>query len=84
MKFGLFYELSVPRPWNRESEKTVYDRCLEQVKLADELGFDSVFAVEHHFLEEQVLNSLRLFAREVIPQFGKIVIDAPEAAAGGQ
>jgi alkanesulfonate monooxygenase SsuD/methylene tetrahydromethanopterin reductase-like flavin-dependent oxidoreductase (luciferase family) len=52
VKFGLFYEISVPRPWNRESEKTVYDRCLEQVKLADELGFDSVFAVEHHFLEE--------------------------------
>ncbi len=52
MKFGLFYEISVPRPWTRESEKTVYDRCLEQVKLADELGFESVFAVEHHFLEE--------------------------------
>jgi len=52
MKFGLFYELSVPRPWTRESEKTVYDRAIEQVKLADELGFNSVFAVEHHFLEE--------------------------------
>lgn len=24
MKFGLFYELSVPRPWTRESERTVY------------------------------------------------------------
>jgi hypothetical protein len=22
MKFGLFYELSVPRPWTRESERT--------------------------------------------------------------
>jgi alkanesulfonate monooxygenase SsuD/methylene tetrahydromethanopterin reductase-like flavin-dependent oxidoreductase (luciferase family) len=52
MKFGLFYEISVPRPWTRETEKTVYDRCLEQVRLADELGYDSVFAVEHHFLEE--------------------------------
>ena len=52
MKFGLFYEISVPRPWGPETEKTVYDRCLEQVKLADELGFDHVWAVEHHFLEE--------------------------------
>ena len=52
MKFGLFYEISVPRPWERDTEKIVYDRCLEQVKLADELGFDSVWAVEHHFLEE--------------------------------
>jgi alkanesulfonate monooxygenase SsuD/methylene tetrahydromethanopterin reductase-like flavin-dependent oxidoreductase (luciferase family) len=52
MKFGLFYELSVPRPWTRESERTVYQNALEQVKLADELGFDYVWAVEHHFLEE--------------------------------
>src|SRR5262252_6129152 len=52
MKFGLFYELSVPRPWTRESERTVYNNALEQVKLADALGFDQVWAVEHHFLEE--------------------------------
>jgi alkanesulfonate monooxygenase SsuD/methylene tetrahydromethanopterin reductase-like flavin-dependent oxidoreductase (luciferase family) len=52
MKFGIFYELSVPRPWTRESEHTVYKNALEQVKLADELGFDYVWAVEHHFLEE--------------------------------
>ena len=38
MKFGLFYELSVPRPWTRESERTVYNNALEQVRLADELG----------------------------------------------
>ncbi|MGH7841596.1 MAG: LLM class flavin-dependent oxidoreductase [Candidatus Binataceae bacterium] len=52
MKFGIFYEISVPRPWSRESEKQVFDNCLEQVVLADELGFDSVWCVEHHFLEE--------------------------------
>src|SRR4026207_24517 len=52
MKFGLFYELSVPRPWTRESGRTVYQNALEQVRLADELGFDQVWAVEHHFLEE--------------------------------
>jgi alkanesulfonate monooxygenase SsuD/methylene tetrahydromethanopterin reductase-like flavin-dependent oxidoreductase (luciferase family) len=52
MKFGLFYELSVPRPWTRESERTVYMNALEQTRLADELGFDQVWAVEHHFLEE--------------------------------
>ncbi len=52
MKFGIFYEISVPRPWGPETERTVYERCLEQVRLADELGFDQVWAVEHHFLEE--------------------------------
>ena len=43
MKFGLFYEISIPRPWTPEKERTVYNNCLEQVKLADELGFDQQF-----------------------------------------
>ena len=53
MKFGLFYEISIPRPWTRETERTVYNNCLEQVKLADELGFDHVWAVEHVEIEHQ-------------------------------
>jgi alkanesulfonate monooxygenase SsuD/methylene tetrahydromethanopterin reductase-like flavin-dependent oxidoreductase (luciferase family) len=52
VEFGLFMELSVPRPWTAESERQVYENALEQVRLADELGFDYVWAVEHHFLEE--------------------------------
>ena len=46
MKFGIFYEISVPRPWTDGKEKQVYDNCLEQVRLADELGFNNVWAVE--------------------------------------
>ena len=52
MKFGIFYELSVPRPWTPESERSVYMNALEQVRVADEVGFEQVWAVEHHFLEE--------------------------------
>ncbi len=52
MKFGIFFEISVPRPWGPDTEYKVYQNCLEQVRLADELGFDQVWAVEHHFLEE--------------------------------
>lgn len=52
VKFGIFYEISVPRPWTEGREKQVYDNCLEQVRVADEVGFDVVWAVEHHFLEE--------------------------------
>lgn len=52
MKFGIFFEISVPRPWGPETEYTVYQNCLEQARLADELGFDQAWAVEHHFLEE--------------------------------
>ncbi|MEL6983624.1 MAG: LLM class flavin-dependent oxidoreductase, partial [Actinomycetota bacterium] len=52
MKFGIFFELSVPRPLTRGSEQQVYQEALEQCRLADALGFDHVWAVEHHFLEE--------------------------------
>jgi alkanesulfonate monooxygenase SsuD/methylene tetrahydromethanopterin reductase-like flavin-dependent oxidoreductase (luciferase family) len=52
MKFGIFFEISVPRPWGPGVEKRVYDHCLEQTVVADEVGFDYVWAVEHHFLEE--------------------------------
>jgi len=52
MRFGIFFELSVPRPLTRGAEQQVYADALEQAVLADELGFDWVWAVEHHFLEE--------------------------------
>ena len=52
MKFGIFHELSVAKPWHARSEYDVYHNALEQVELADELGFDQAWAVEHHFLEE--------------------------------
>jgi alkanesulfonate monooxygenase SsuD/methylene tetrahydromethanopterin reductase-like flavin-dependent oxidoreductase (luciferase family) len=51
MKFGIFFELSVPRPLTRGMEQTVIANALEQSRLADELGFDVIWAVEHHFLE---------------------------------
>jgi alkanesulfonate monooxygenase SsuD/methylene tetrahydromethanopterin reductase-like flavin-dependent oxidoreductase (luciferase family) len=52
VKFGVFFELSVPRPFTREGErKSVFD-SIEQAVLAEELGFDQCWNVEHHFLEE--------------------------------
>lgn len=52
MKIGLFYELQTPRPWDVASEHRMIHEALEQVALADEIGVDYVWAVEHHFLEE--------------------------------
>ena len=52
MKFGLFYELSTPRPFTIENQRMVFENAIEQTVLADQLGFDSVWCVEHHFLEE--------------------------------
>ncbi len=52
MKFGIFYEHQLPRPWSDDSEARLVRDALEQVELADRLGIDYVWEVEHHFLEE--------------------------------
>jgi alkanesulfonate monooxygenase SsuD/methylene tetrahydromethanopterin reductase-like flavin-dependent oxidoreductase (luciferase family) len=52
MKFDLLYELQIPKPHDARSEWRAYKQALEQIELADRLGFDTVWAVEHHFLVE--------------------------------
>ncbi|HLG01286.1 MAG TPA: LLM class flavin-dependent oxidoreductase [Acidimicrobiia bacterium] len=52
MKFGIFYEHQLPRPWDADSEHRLLKDALEQVELADRLGIQYVWEVEHHFLEE--------------------------------
>jgi len=52
MKFGIFYEHQLPRPWTDGAELTLYQEALDQVELADRLGIDYAWEVEHHFLEE--------------------------------
>ncbi len=52
MKFGVFYEHQYPRPWTENGEATLLHEALDQVELADKLGIDYAWEVEHHFLEE--------------------------------
>ena len=52
MRFGIFYEHQIPRPWGDDGEQRLIQDALEQIELADRVGFDSVWEVEHHFLEE--------------------------------
>ncbi|MFC5973059.1 LLM class flavin-dependent oxidoreductase [Halomarina salina] len=52
MKFGIFYEHQLPRPWSDGDEQRILDEALDQVELADQLGIDYAWEVEHHFLEE--------------------------------
>ena len=59
MKLDLLYEIDAPRPWEegphpwgqRAREQRAYREMLEQVKLADEVGFNVAWFVEHHFRE---------------------------------
>ena len=52
MRFGIFYEHQLPRPWSEGLEHKLFQDALTQVELADKLGFDTAWEVEHHFLEE--------------------------------
>ena len=52
MKFALFYEIPVARPWDAESELRAYHETLEQAVAGEKYGWDAFWTVEHHFLEE--------------------------------
>jgi alkanesulfonate monooxygenase SsuD/methylene tetrahydromethanopterin reductase-like flavin-dependent oxidoreductase (luciferase family) len=53
VKVSLFYELSLPRPWEPDSEFLLYENSLRELELADSLGFHAVWLTEHHFQEEK-------------------------------
>ncbi len=52
MKFGIFYEHQLPRPWTDDSEYDLLQASLAEIELADRLGYDYAWEVEHHFMEE--------------------------------
>lgn len=52
MKFGIFYEHQLPKPWHEGDELRLFQDALEQVELADRIGIDHAWEVEHHFLDE--------------------------------
>ena len=52
MKFGVFYEHQVPKPWIGGDERRVFEEALEQAEFLDTIGIHSFWLVEHHFLEE--------------------------------
>ncbi len=58
MKLDLLYEVDAPKPWGkahpygqREAEQRAYREAVEQIRFADTLGFNTIWAVEHHFRE---------------------------------
>jgi len=52
MEFALQYEIQRSRPHYEGFMYDIYHQATEQVKLADRLGYHSVWTVEHHFLSE--------------------------------
>lgn len=58
MKLDLLYEVDAPKPWDaphpqgqKHAEQRAYREAVEQIQLADKYGFNTIWAVEHHFRE---------------------------------
>jgi len=52
LKFGIIPGVPVPKPWTPGKESAAFWADVEKCVVADEVGFDYVWAAEHHFLEE--------------------------------
>ncbi|MEE2702836.1 MAG: LLM class flavin-dependent oxidoreductase [Myxococcota bacterium] len=52
MRFGIFYEHQLPRPWGERDEYQLLQNALKEIELADRVGIEYIWEVEHHFLEE--------------------------------
>lgn len=50
MKFGLLFEMQRPSQGTDIDWNSLYKETLEQCELADQVGFDNLWFVEHHFL----------------------------------
>ena len=50
MKFGILYETQRPYQGNDLDWNSLYKETLDQCELADQMGFDNLWFVEHHFL----------------------------------
>ena len=73
MKFGLFIVASWPEKETREQSR-IYGEALEQMRFAEELGFDSVWIAEHHSSRYGIFPSLMPILSHVAAQTKKIRI----------
>jgi alkanesulfonate monooxygenase SsuD/methylene tetrahydromethanopterin reductase-like flavin-dependent oxidoreductase (luciferase family) len=85
VKLDVLYEIDCPRPWagphpqgQRQAEQRSYREALEQIRLADQLGFHTTWHVEHHFragrshcpAPEVVLGALSQITEQIRLGFG--------------
>lgn len=74
MKFGIgYYSLQSP-PHNPVSHQQLYAEMLEQIGVAEELGFESAWLTEHHFLSDGYCPSLLVTAAAIAARTRKICI----------
>ncbi len=74
MKFGIgYYSLQSP-PHAPKDHRQLYSEMLEDISIAEELGFDSAWLTEHHFLSDGYCPSLMVTAAAIAARTKKIRI----------
>jgi alkanesulfonate monooxygenase SsuD/methylene tetrahydromethanopterin reductase-like flavin-dependent oxidoreductase (luciferase family) len=90
VKLDLLYEFQPKiKPWDqphpygqRKAELDAYDEAIEEIQLADRLGFNTVWVVEHHFREgrsaspcnDVILGGLALSTKQIRLGFGVVLM----------
>lgn len=74
MKFGVGYYTMQSPPHHPRPHKELYAEMLEEISVADEMGFDSAWLSEHHFLADGYCPSLLLTAAAIAARTKKIRI----------
>jgi alkanesulfonate monooxygenase SsuD/methylene tetrahydromethanopterin reductase-like flavin-dependent oxidoreductase (luciferase family) len=73
MLVSIRYNFRNPKSWSRSSAY-LYNRILDQIAWADEVGFHRVTLAEHHFLEEGFLPALMPVAAAIAARTRRILI----------
>ena len=73
MKFGLWYDLRNPVGSGRRLPD-LYRDTLDQIVLAEQLGYDDIWLSEHHFIDDGYLPSLLPFAAAVAARTTRVTI----------
>ncbi|MEM4409799.1 MAG: LLM class flavin-dependent oxidoreductase, partial [Candidatus Caldarchaeum sp.] len=65
MKFGIgYYSLQSP-PHNPRPHSELYSEMLSEIEAAEDMGFESVWLTEHHFLDDGYCPSMFVAAAAI-------------------
>jgi len=74
MKFGIGYFSLQSPPFSPRAHKDLYAEMLDEISMADEMGFDSAWLTEHHFLKDGYCPSSMVTAAAIAARTKKIRI----------
>ena len=72
-RFGLWYDFRNPEKWRRPFPE-LYAATLEQIRHAEQLGYDDIWTTEHHFINDGYSPSLMAVCSAIAAQTTRVRI----------